>query len=175
MATAGLLCGLCYLFCVDQNAIDLLTPMLEDQVDFVRQGALISMALVLQQTSEARSPSVKRFRELIAGIVADKHQPILAKSGAILAAGILDAGGGNVVLSMQSRAGFMKMVTIFPIALFRADVHNNLNLPNPGSLCRCDDVFAALVLVPTAALPELVLLSDLPDGTEQGLRHTAQL
>ena len=84
--------------------------MLEDMVDFVRQGALISMALVLQQTSEARSPSVKRFRELIAGIVTDKHQPILAKAGAILAAGILDAGGCNVVLSMQSRAGFMKMV-----------------------------------------------------------------
>ena len=93
-----------------QDAIDLLTPMLEDMVDFVRQGALISMALVLQQTSEARSPSVKRFRELIAGIVTDKHQPILAKAGAILAAGILDAGGCNVVLSMQSRAGFMKMV-----------------------------------------------------------------
>ena len=29
--------------------------------------------------------------------------------GAILAAGILDAGGRNVVVSMQSRAGFMKM------------------------------------------------------------------
>ena len=30
-------------------------------------------------------------------------------AGAILAAGILDAGGRNVVVSMQSRAGFMKM------------------------------------------------------------------
>jgi hypothetical protein len=84
--------------------------MLEDQVDFVRQGALLSMAMVLQQTSEARSPSVKRFRELLSSIVTDKHQPILAKSGAIVAAGILDAGGCNVVVSMQSRAGFMKMV-----------------------------------------------------------------
>jgi len=86
--------------------------MLDDQVDFVRQGALMSMALLLQQTSEARSPSVKRIRELLASVVTDKHQPILAKSGAILAAGILDAGGGNCVLSMQSRAGFMRMVRV---------------------------------------------------------------
>jgi len=83
--------------------------MLEDTIDFVRQGALFAMAMVLQQASETRSPSVKKFRELIMKIVTDKHQPILAKSGAIIAQGILDAGGGNVVLSMQSRAGFMKM------------------------------------------------------------------
>lgn len=92
-----------------RDAIDLLTPMLEDQIDFVRQGALISMALVLQQTSESRSPSVKKFRELLVTIINDKHQPVLAKAGAISATGILDAGGGNVVVSMQSRAGFMKM------------------------------------------------------------------
>ena len=88
-----------------KEALDLLTPMLEDQIDFVRQGALISLALVLQQTAEARSPSVKKFREHLVTVINDKHQPSVAKSGAILAAGILDAGGRNVVVSMQSRAG----------------------------------------------------------------------
>ena len=34
-----------------KEAIDLLTPMLEDSVDFVRQGALIALAFVLQQTA----------------------------------------------------------------------------------------------------------------------------
>jgi len=92
-----------------KDALDLLTPMLEDTVDFVRQGAFLSLAMVLQQTSEARSPSVKKFRETIMSVIQDKHQPILAKSGAILAAGILDAGGGNVVVSLASRAGFIKM------------------------------------------------------------------
>lgn len=92
-----------------KDAIDLLTPMLEDSIDFVRQGALLSMAMVLQQTSEARSPSLKKFKDTLTSIITDKHQPILAKSGAILASGILDAGGGNVVISMQSRAGFMKI------------------------------------------------------------------
>lgn len=54
--------------------------------------------MVLQQASEARSPSVKKFKALIMTMINDKHQPILAKSGAILAAGIIDAGGGNVVI-----------------------------------------------------------------------------
>jgi 26S proteasome regulatory subunit N2 len=101
-----------------KDAIDLLHPMLDDAVDFVRQGALISMAMVLQQASEARSPSVKKFRETLASIVADKHQPILAKSGAILAAGIVDAGSGNMIISMQSRAGFVKMAGAVGVMMF---------------------------------------------------------
>lgn len=92
-----------------KEAIDLLSPMLEDAIDFVRQGALISMAMVYQEVAEARSPSSKKFRELLVTIVNDKHQPIMAKAGAILASGIIDAGGRNVVVSMQSRTGFMKM------------------------------------------------------------------
>eukprot|EP00601_Ochromonadales_sp_CCMP2298_P028697 CAMPEP_0173343590 /NCGR_PEP_ID=MMETSP1144-20121109/10876_1 /TAXON_ID=483371 /ORGANISM="non described non described, Strain CCMP2298" /LENGTH=860 /DNA_ID=CAMNT_0014290369 /DNA_START=144 /DNA_END=2722 /DNA_ORIENTATION=+ len=101
-----------------KDAIDLLTPMLEDPVDFVRQGALLAMALVLQQAAEARSPSVKKFKDLLMGIVNDKHQPVLAKSGAIVAMGILEAGGCNVVVSMQSRAGFMKMGGAVGIMMF---------------------------------------------------------
>lgn len=92
-----------------KDAIDQLTPMMDDSVDFVRQGAITAMALVLQQASEARSPSVKKFKDLIKNVVSEKHQPVLAKTGAILAAGIINAGGGNVVVSLQSRAGFLRM------------------------------------------------------------------
>ena len=101
-----------------KDAIDLLTPMLEDTTDFVRQGALMSLALVLQQTSEARSPSVKKFRDHIISIIEDKNQPTMAKSGAILAAGIIDAGGRNVVVSLQSRAGFLKMGAAVGMMMF---------------------------------------------------------
>ena len=101
-----------------KDAIDLLTPMLEDTTDFVRQGALMSLALVLQQTSEARSPSVKKFRDHIMSIIEDKNQPTMAKSGAILAAGIIDAGGRNVVISLQSRAGFLKMGAAVGMMMF---------------------------------------------------------
>jgi 26S proteasome regulatory subunit N2 len=101
-----------------KEAIDLLNPLLEDSVDYVRQGALLSLAMVLQQTAEARSPAVKRFRELTHTILSDKHQPIAAKSGAILAVGILEAGGGNMVISMVSRAGFLKMAGAVGMLMF---------------------------------------------------------
>ena len=68
-------------------------------------GALISLAFVLQQTAEARSPSVKKFRDHIVSVLSDKHQTIMTKTGAILACGIIDAGGRNVVVNLQSRAG----------------------------------------------------------------------
>lgn len=101
-----------------KDALDLLQPLLEDPIDFVRQGAFMSLALVLMQVSEARSPSVKKFRELIKTTMNDKHQSIMAKAGAILANGILDAGGRNVVVSLQSRGGFMKMGSVVGLMLW---------------------------------------------------------
>ena len=91
-----------------KDAIDLLSPMLEDQVDFVRSGAMLALAMVLMQASEARSPSVKKLNEHVKKVVSDKHQPVVVKTGAILASGIMEAGGRNVVISMQSRAGFLR-------------------------------------------------------------------
>ena len=41
----------------------------------------ISLALVMQQTAEARSPSVKKFRDHITSVISDKHQPVITKSG----------------------------------------------------------------------------------------------
>jgi 26S proteasome regulatory subunit N2 len=102
----------------NKDAIDLLTPMIEDPIDFVRQGALIAMALVLQQASEARSPSVKKFRDNLITIITDKHQTVMTKTGAILACGIIDAGGRNVVLNLQSRAGFLKMGAAVGMMMF---------------------------------------------------------
>lgn len=37
-----------------KEALDLLEPMLKDAVDFVRQGGLIAIALVLMQQPEAK-------------------------------------------------------------------------------------------------------------------------
>lgn len=101
-----------------KEATDLLQPLLEDQSDFVRQGALMSMALVLQQTSEARSPAVKKFRDHLKTVITDKHQPVITKSGAVIAAGILEAGGRNVVMSLRSRGGFMKMGGAVGVMMF---------------------------------------------------------
>ncbi len=47
-----------------RSAVDLLAPLLTDAVDFVRQGALISTALVLMQQPEAKVRTCATFRAL---------------------------------------------------------------------------------------------------------------
>jgi len=101
-----------------KEAMDVLEPMMEDVIDFVRQGATIAMAMVLMQQSEAKVPKTKAFRAKVAAIAGDKHQTTMTKMGAILAAGIIDAGGRNVTIAMESRAGFIKMSTVVGLALF---------------------------------------------------------
>lgn len=75
-----------------KEAIALLDPMTNDPVNFVRQGALIASAMILIQQTESTCPRVKDFRALYAKVVVDKHEDVMAKFGAILAQGIIDAG-----------------------------------------------------------------------------------
>ena len=42
-----------------QEALDLLEPMTTDSTDFVRQGALIAIAMVMVQQSEAQNPKAR--------------------------------------------------------------------------------------------------------------------
>lgn len=76
------------------------------------------MAMVLMQQSEARIPKVKAFRAKLAGVVSDKHQSTMTKMGAIMASGIMEAGGRNVTITMQSRAGFTKMSSVVGLAVW---------------------------------------------------------
>lgn len=56
------------------------------------QGALIASSLVLIQQTDLSCPKVAKFREIFAKVIGDKHEDIIAKFGATLAQGILDAG-----------------------------------------------------------------------------------
>jgi 26S proteasome regulatory subunit N2 len=100
------------------EAIDLLLPMTKDPVDFVRQGAMIALSMVLIQSSEAEEPRVAKVRALLLERVADKHEETMAKFGAILATGIMNAGGRNVTISLSSRYGHMNMPAIVGVAVF---------------------------------------------------------
>jgi 26S proteasome regulatory subunit N2 len=92
----------------DSDAISLLQPLLIDAIDFVRQGAFMATALVLMQQSNGRVQSLATFRQKIADLVKDKYPSTLTKIGAIMAAGILDAGGRNSAIVLQSSGGFLK-------------------------------------------------------------------
>ncbi|KAH9944140.1 D-isomer specific 2-hydroxyacid dehydrogenase [Epithele typhae] len=101
-----------------QDAVDILEPMTRDSVDFVRQGALISLGMILVEQSEASSPSLASTRALFAKIVSDKHDDPMARFGAALGQGLIDAGGRNVTISLQSRAGSRNTAAIVGMVLF---------------------------------------------------------
>jgi 26S proteasome regulatory subunit N2 len=103
---------------VTQDAVEILEPLTKDSVDFVRQGALVALGMVLVEQSEAASPHMATTRALYAKIVADKHEDPMARFGAALGQGLIDAGGRNVTISLQSRAGSKNTAAIIGMTLF---------------------------------------------------------
>ncbi|EGO30956.1 hypothetical protein SERLADRAFT_364688 [Serpula lacrymans var. lacrymans S7.9] len=101
-----------------QDAIEILEPMTKDSVDFVRQGAFIALGMVLVQQSEASSPSMSSTRALYAKVISDKHEDPMARFGAAIGQGFIDAGGRNVTISLQSRAGSRNTSAIVGMVLF---------------------------------------------------------
>ncbi|GAA6058795.1 hypothetical protein JCM10212_001911 [Sporobolomyces blumeae] len=102
-----------------EDAIALLEPLTKDPVDFVRQGACMSLAMILIQQNDASSPKVASVREKYTKILSDKHEDAMAKFGAALSQGIIDAGGRNVTISMQNKSGSGNMPAIVGMALFQ--------------------------------------------------------
>ncbi|KAF7436711.1 proteasome regulatory particle base subunit [Pleurotus ostreatus] len=101
-----------------QDAVEILEPMTKDSVDFVRQGAFIALGMVLVQQSEVTSPSFASTRALYQKIVSDKHEDPVARFGAALGQGLIDAGGRNVTISLSSRAGSRNTSAIVGMVLF---------------------------------------------------------
>jgi 26S proteasome regulatory subunit N2 len=101
------------------QAIEVLEPLTKDPVDFVRQGALIALAMVLIQQNEKTYPKVGKIRELYATIIGNKSQDALTKFGAALGQGIIDAGGRNVTIQTEnSSTGTLNTKAIVGLAVF---------------------------------------------------------
>jgi 26S proteasome regulatory subunit N2 len=100
------------------EAIELLEPMLKDSTDFVRQGVLIAMSMILIQQNEQSSPKVASFRQTLEKVYSNRHEDALAKFGAAMAQGILDAGGRNVTIGLQNSTGALNMEAIVGMALY---------------------------------------------------------
>jgi len=101
-----------------KEAIALIEPLMKDPVNYVRQYALIASALIAIQQTEVTCPKVKQIREAYKKTISDKHEDSIAKFGAILAQGIIDAGGRNATVSLQSRAGQNHMPSIVGLFIF---------------------------------------------------------
>ena len=101
-----------------REAMAIIEPMTNDNVNYVRRAALIASALIMIQHTEVTCPKVKDFRALYAKIITDKHEDVMVKLGAIFAQGIIDAGGRNVTVSLQSRTGHTNMMAVVGMLIF---------------------------------------------------------
>ncbi|KAG7450628.1 uncharacterized protein BT62DRAFT_991500 [Guyanagaster necrorhizus] len=101
-----------------QDAVEILEPMTRDSVDFVRQGAFIALGMILVEQSDASSPSLASTRSLYTKVVSDKHEDPVARFGAAIGQGLIDAGGRNVTISLLSRAGSRNTNAIIGMVMF---------------------------------------------------------
>ncbi|KAL2756047.1 hypothetical protein ACRALDRAFT_1050675 [Sodiomyces alcalophilus JCM 7366] len=100
------------------EAIDLLEPMMKDPTDFVRQGALIALAMIMIQQNEVMNPKAAAIRKTLKKVVGDRHEDAMTKFGASLALGIIDAGGRNCTIGLQTQSGNLNMAGIVGMAVF---------------------------------------------------------
>lgn len=101
-----------------EEAVDLLEPMMKDSVDFVRQGALIALSMIMVQQNEAMNPKVSTIRKQLQKIIGDRHEDAMSKFGCALALGIIDAGGRNSTIGLQTQTGNLNMEAIVGMAVF---------------------------------------------------------
>merc|ERR1719378_1178170 len=73
------------------EALKLLEPMRNDASEFVRQGAIMATAMIIQQATPQQEPIVETFRKELDDIVKKKHEDTLVRMGVLLSYGILDA------------------------------------------------------------------------------------
>merc|ERR1712142_985406 len=102
----------------NKDALALLEPLTDDPVAYVRQGAFIAVAMILIQQTEALQPKVKVYREKFKKTIEDKHEDAITKYGAILATGIIDAGGRNVMLGLVTRTGHLHPPSVVGMLVF---------------------------------------------------------
>lgn len=102
-----------------KEAVDVLEPMMKDPIDFVRQGSMIALSMILIQQNEKLSPKVKNIHQAFSKVVSSKHEDAMAKFGASLAQGIIDAGGRNVTISLEhNHTGNLNMKAVVGLAVF---------------------------------------------------------
>uniref|UniRef100_A0A7S1L5P0 26S proteasome regulatory subunit RPN2 C-terminal domain-containing protein n=1 Tax=Alexandrium catenella TaxID=2925 RepID=A0A7S1L5P0_ALECA len=100
------------------EAHNLLQPLMSDASDFVRQGAIVAMGLLYMQTSPGKTERVKAFREKLQKVIGDKHEDVMTRFGAILANGVMDAGGRNSSPSLFSKSGVLRRGAAIGFCLF---------------------------------------------------------
>jgi 26S proteasome regulatory subunit N2 len=74
--------------------------------------------MIMVQQNEAMNPKVTAIRKTLRKVVGDRHEDAMTKFGASLALGILDAGGRNCTIGLQTQTGNLNMAGIVGMAVF---------------------------------------------------------
>jgi hypothetical protein len=61
---------------------------------------------------------VAGFRKKLEKVVGDKHEEVMGRMGAIMATGLLDAGGRNLTVALRSASGYFRHTSIVGLMLF---------------------------------------------------------
>ena len=110
--------------------------------------------MVLIQQTELSCPKVAKFREIFAKVISDKHEDVIAKFGATLAQGILDAGK---FLQDQNSGQSMVISTMDPkpanTAVSLAARRKERRLNSQAIVSKNTNQFSVSVLLLTGVLP----------------------
>ena len=142
----------------DAAVLRLLRRLGDDAVPFVRQGSLIAQSLVLIQATEQQTSYVKEFRAKIWKLISDQRMDSCTKFGAILAAGLIDAGGRNCTIALH-RNGTALLRPIVGMFLFSQYWHW---FPHVLPICLALQPTCVIGLNENLAMPQLSMISNAP-------------
>lgn len=116
---AAIALGIMFVGSGSKVATNILEKMIKlEKESFVRQGALIASSFILIQHSDHTAPNASKFRRMYLEIITSRHEDGVTKFGAILAQGIIDAGGRRVTLSLINNLGLTNMTAVAGMLLF---------------------------------------------------------
>ena len=93
---------------------------------------MIASALITIQQTEATCPKVKQIRESYKNTISDKHEDSIAKFGAILAQGIIDAGELILKKNLEIYTLVNKITHSWPWV-----IESNVNKLKPRNTSHC--------------------------------------
>merc|ERR1719210_511419 len=103
----------------NKQAAKLLKLLSKDNVEYVRQAAHIATGILYMQRNETECPEVKEVREEFLKVIKNKRRSDkMARMGAILGSGFLDAGGRNLSINMVTSTGQKRMKALLGMVLF---------------------------------------------------------
>jgi 26S proteasome regulatory subunit N2 len=102
----------------NRDALNILQPLMKDSQSLVRQGAMIASAMVLIQQTQVKNAKAKEFKDVYSATISDKHEDTMTKFGAILAIGIVNGGGRNCTINLQSRSGHINLQSVVGMLVF---------------------------------------------------------